>query len=125
MGPGVEVGPGVGVGPGGVTVGGGTVPPQAAPFRVKDVGAGLLPLCVPWKPKLTVPPLAPIVPFQWPALLAAEAVEPLCEKFAFQPLVICCPALNVQESVYPCTAVLLLLVTTISAVKPVFQLLAV
>ena len=72
--------------PTGVGVGG---PLQASPFRAKLVGAGLLPVCVAWKPKATVPPLAPIVPFQWLATLEAETVVPLCEKSAFQPLLTC------------------------------------
>jgi hypothetical protein len=29
---------------------------QGVPFRVNDVGGGFEPVCVPLKPKLTVPP---------------------------------------------------------------------
>ena len=29
---------------------------QLVPFKVKDVGVAVLPLCVPWKPKLVDPP---------------------------------------------------------------------
>ena len=95
VGPGVEVGPVVGTG-----VGSGP-PPQTSPFTVKVVGTATLPLCVPWKPKEAVPPLAPMVPFQWLALFDAVTVCPELLKFAFQPLPNCSFPANVQTRLQP------------------------
>ena len=97
---GTEVGIGDGVNDGvGVAVGAGLPPVQGRPFNVNAAGVGLLPECVPWKPKLTVPPFAAMVPFQLPAGLEALTVLPLCEKVAFQPLVTCCPAVKSHERI--------------------------
>ena len=45
----------------GVAVGGTPPPLQSLPFSEKLMGRGLVPLNVPWKPKLTEPPFALII----------------------------------------------------------------
>jgi hypothetical protein len=111
---------------GGGVVGGGvvgvTVPLlQATPFSVKLVGTALVPIWVAWKPKDTEPPLAPMVPFQWLAGLLAVTVLPLCVTVAFQEPVTRCPLAKVHTRFQPLMAELLLLVTFISAVKPLLH----
>ena len=95
---------------GGTTVGG-TLSEQRTPFTAKLVGmvAELLPF-VPWKPKAAVPPLAPILPFQWLATLEADMAEPVDANVAFQPLPNCSPDPNVQVRFHPLMAALVLLV---------------
>jgi len=120
----VGVGPGwvaVGVGPGTVAVGvggGGVPPPHTSPFKTKVGGTTTLPLCVPWKPKATVPPLAPIVPFQCPAGLEAVTLLPEVAKLAFQPAPNASLPAKAQVSDQPLTAVLSLFVIVTSAWKP-------
>jgi len=98
---------------------GGIAPEQTTPFTAKEAGtvAGLLPF-VPRKPKATLPPLALMVPFQCPAGLTADMLEPEAVNWAFQPVEKACPGPKVQVRFQPLMAALPLLVMVISAWKP-------
>jgi hypothetical protein len=124
---GVVVGGVLGDGPvdGGVEVGGvevgGASPLQETPLRAKDVGAGLLPEYVAWKPKLAD---APVPRFGlWDGAVAVT-VRPDWVSCAFQPEVTCWLPVYVQVTTQPVTGAPLL-VTLTSAVKPVLHWLAV
>ena len=66
-------------------------------------------------PKATVPPLAPMVPFQCPATLEADMDDPDGLKVAFQPLLKLCPGPKVQVKSHPWIGVPVLLVTVMLA----------
>ena len=76
------------------------------PFKLKLVGAVTVPLWLPVKPKLDVPPFAPIVPFQKPAGFETVAFVPDWLKVAFQTSLIVSPLRKFQVNAYPCTALL-------------------
>jgi hypothetical protein len=113
---------GGGVVGGGVVGGGVDVPlPHSTPFTRKAAGTAFVPLWFAWNPNATEPPLAPMVPFQWPAGLLAVTFAPLWVTVAFHDPVITCPLANVQVSYQPLMAEALLFVIFTSAVKPLLH----
>jgi hypothetical protein len=83
---------------------------------MKFVGGLGLPL--PMNPKVTLPPLARMVPFQFAAGLLAVMTVPFWLKLAFQPLLNRSPDVNVHISVYPEIGVVDRLNIVMSAWKP-------
>jgi hypothetical protein len=118
---------GVGVGAGGtdgVGVAGadgddGVVAPvQAVPFSVKDDGVAGVP--APWKPKVTLPPVAIVA--LWPAFTAV-AWLPLWVTVAFQAWLTVSPRVKGKASRQPATGSPRLVICT-SAVNPLSHRLA-
>jgi hypothetical protein len=94
------------------------LPVQATPFRVKDVGAGLLPVHEPLKPNEAVP-LVPSAPFQLAFL--AVTVEPLWVAAVFQAEVIVWPAANDQTSDHEVRASPRLVIVTLAPKPPAHE----
>jgi hypothetical protein len=91
---------------------------QAVPLSVNEVGRPVLPVWVAWKP-IPVEAFGASVPL-YEALRAVTA--PLFGEYdAFQPDVMVCPLGRVKASVQPVTVVVLVFVTVIDAVRPVFH----
>jgi hypothetical protein len=83
--------------------------------------AGFCGTPVPMKPNETLPPFAPIVPFQDPAGLLAVTLLPFWAYSAFHPLLMRSPARKFHASVYPEIAVPEELVILITVWNPVFH----
>ena len=115
---GVAVGVAVGVGVAVVADGDGEAPPHAAPLSVNAVGFAFVPLKVPLKPTVVVPPAAR-EPFQ--LALVTVTVSPLCDQVPFHPWVTCWLPGNVKPSVHALTAEPPLVIATL-AVNPPGQL---
>jgi hypothetical protein len=87
------------------------------PFRVKDVGAVLVPFQVPLNPgsELRAEPAAMDALY---ALLVIVTVLPLCENVPFQPCAIFCPLANENCKLQPLMAVEPVFVMVKDAAKP-------
>ena len=89
---------------------------QVTPFRVKAVGAGLLPLQVPLKP---IPVDAPGASELFQDRLVAVTCWPVCVQVALQPWPMCCAGSGkVNASVQPLIVVEPVFVIVILVVSP-------
>jgi len=89
-------------------------------LTVKDVGAVLVPECVPWKP---ISVLAPGASVAFQDIPVAVTTAPVCVQVADQPCEIFWPDGNVKPSDHVSGDVPVFVILT-EPVKPVFQLLA-